>query len=657
MLKTILGNQTVVSSNVPLPEFKPQSWQTSWLFIVMGVALVLFFPVLFLFFVTFDESLANMAGAMQNLSWKNFQTLYSEQNNFSNFLALKLLSKELYWFQLSPRGYHAINLVLHSINAGLAFYAVWLLTKRNIIAFIAGILFAIHPIKADSVAAILGQGELIMAFFALLSIICYLRYHNLHKDTQNIAQKTNLNNPENTKYLHLSLLFFVLAVLTKFTALALPFVFLLIDNANNRQQQIKKWTEKIGFFILVLVGLGFFINLQMLPSSKTYFGVPDYNVFDRLILVLYTIAIYLKNLFLPYNLSPFYAYPQKTSFFLPWYCYVGAMITILLSAGVWKFKQHKWLVFGTLFFLVQLVLISNIFHIGGRTFAHDEHIYFSSLGIFIVIGYAADYIWTTKPTHYLKFTSVFVIALLGLVLTTYFTTKTYSNGITFLTRMVETNPDHYYTRLKRGEIRMLNEETYREGMMDLNIALEKMPDDPDVWTAKGLMHLHIGDYIVADTLFTEAIKRNPAQSMAYFHRAHVHKGYERFSKAIENYDLSIKYNPNYAPAYLNRGGVKQTMKDYLGALKDYDKAIKLNPNYGEAYLNKGNVLYLGQGYQKALESYNNAIQLLPQNAEAFFYRGLTRINLNDKAGACMDLEVAKNLGNKDAEKVKKDVCK
>lgn len=653
MLKTILGNTQITSSQSPVETLKAEKWKTTWLLLVMGLALVVFFPVLNLFFVTFDENIPNIASIMQSFTWDNFQKLYTVENNFTNYFHFKFISKEFSWYGLSPKGYHTISLFLHVINSGLAFYAIWLLTQRNILSIVATVLFAIHPTRSEAVAAILGQGELLMTFFALLSTISYLRYHNRHKEV--VKASLNLNN--NTKYLYLSLLFYVFAVLFKFTALPLPFVFILIDQTLGKLQGIKQWIEKIVFFLLMTVGLCVMISLQLESSSKDYFGVPNYNIFDRLILVIYTTGIYLKNLLVPYNLSPFYPYPTKTGFILHWSCYVISAITLGFGFIIWKLKNHVWVKFGILFFLVQIALFSNIFHLGGRTFANDENIYLASLGIFIAIAYTVDYVFTAKPKYYLLILGTFGAFTLAFVMLSYLNTKHYTNGITLWTHMVETNPRNYYVRMKRGEIRMLDENTYREGMMDLNIALEEMPDDADVWSAKGVMHLHIGDYIGADSLFTQALKRNPSHYMAYFHRAHTHKGYQRYDQALADYDKSIRFNPNYAPAYLNRGGVKQTIKDYQGALKDYDRAIKLNPSYGEAYLNRGNIYFLAQAYPMAVKDYDKALALLPQSNEVFFYRGLTRSQLGDKQGACMDLNVAKNLGKKEAEQAIKDICK
>jgi tetratricopeptide (TPR) repeat protein len=650
MRETILETSTKTILTENTPKLKAQTLQTSALIAVLVITALFCFHILSLYFVTFDEELSNISITIQTLNWANFQKLYTNQNNFNNILSYFLLHKEVQWYQLSPKGYHFISYLLHISNVGLAFYATWLLTKRNVIAIVAAVLFALHPTRSESMAGILGQGELLMAFFALLSTIFYLRYEeSRHKDILKMNERI-------TKYLYYSFGFFVLAVLTKFTAATLPLVFILIDFTKSRTES-KIWSEKIPFWLVMLATIILAGALQIEPNSKTYFGVPEYNIIDRIILAFTTLGLYLKNLLFPFDLSPFYPYPTKIGFFLNWTSYLFALLPFILGFIVWKFKNHKYLAFGFLFLFIHILLISNILPLGSRTFAKDSHIYFAGLGIFIAFGYGIDYLLTQNPKKYLQIVGISSTLALGLAVMTYFYDEYYENGMTLWTKMVITNLDHYYPRLKRGDIRTLNQDYYREGMQDLNEALRLMPDDPETWNSKGYMHMHIGDYKGADSLFTQAIKRNPRHPLAYFHRAHTLKGYERYDQALLDYNKTIEINPNYAPAYLNRGGVKYYLKDYNGALKDYSKAIELNNDYEQAFQNRGNLYFAANSNQEAMKDYNRALQLNPQNAEVLFYRGILRGKLGDRLNACVDLNAAKNLGKKEADKAIEEICK
>jgi Flp pilus assembly protein TadD len=637
------------SSNKSL-NFLPEKLNIYMLTALIVVTILGFFHILSLYFITFDEKISTIANIMKQINWDIFKNIYTEQNNFTNYFSYFVLQKQFQWYEFSPKGYHFISYFLHISNVALVFYATYLLSRKNMLALLASILFALHPSHAETISAILAQGELLMTFFALLSLICYLLYLNPQKISALTTKETT------NKFIYFSFLCYLMAVFSKFTAAPLPLIFILVDYVKSRKGA-KIWIEKLAFWLVMLFAIGLAMVLQENANTKTYFAVPNYNFLDRIILSLATIGVYLKNLCLPFGLSPFYPYPAKSGFLLEWTVYLYALLPFILGFAVWKLRKHTLVVFGFLFLLLQLFLISNILPLGGRTFATDTHSYFAGIGIFIVFAYAIMYVIHLKPTWYLQILGTTTIVSIGLFVMTYQYDKCFAIGISVWTKMVETNPTHYYPHLKRGEIYTLNENTYRESMLDVNAAVKLMPDDPEAWNSKGVVHLHIGDYHGADSVFNEVLKRNPNHAMAYFHKAHISKGFERYEESLENYNKSIAKNPNYAPAYLNRGGILYHFKQYDAALANYTKAIQLSPNYVEAYQNRGNIYYAAQKREQALKDYNKALELNPQNPEVLFYRGLLRNSLGDKVNACTDLNAAKELGKKEASQAIKEICR
>ncbi len=634
-METLLTSKQV--SNL-LPT-KPDNFNKWWLIGLLGVAALLFVPVFSLYFITADEELSKMGYLFQDFSWAKLQKVYSANNNQYNVLSFAFSHLLFKWFALQPKGYHVVSWLLHLANTGLVFYFVWLLTRRNIVAVASALLFALHPTHVESVAWILGQGELLATAFSLCSLIAYVNYVQNHQ----------------TKWLYSSLLAFILAVSFKFTALILPFLFLLIDRATNRHTQ-KGWTEKIPFLVISLATFGLWAMLQLKTNEKTFFGVPDYNFIDRIVLVFYTLSHYLQKIFLPIGLSAFYPYPAKTGLFLPWFCYVFALLPLVLLFGLAKLRQHTWVYWGGLFFLISLLLVSNLLPLGGRAFANDRQLYFASIGLFVAFGYGVDY-WFANQSNYFK---PILYALLAVVVVfaglTYFQMQMWQNGITYWNNIVAQNPEHYHGHHKRGDIHATTEETYRQSMIDLNNATRIMPEDPDVWNSRAYIHLRIGDYIHAEEDLKKALSLNPRFAMAYFHLAHVHKGYSRFDEALKNYDLSIEHNPNFAPAYVNRGGILYGKKNYRAALGDYSKAIALDANNVEAYQNRGNTYYVLGDANNALKDYDKALALYPSNADVLFNRGMLKIAMGKGIDACIDFEIAKNLGNQQAGEMLKKSC-
>lgn len=125
-----------------------------------------------------------------------------------------------YWIEyrlwgLEPAGYHAVNIVLHALNAIVLWFVLWKLGLR--FAWLAGLVFALHPVHVESVAWITERKNVLSAFFYLIALLLYLRF----------------DPPERTEIRRwalygLSLASFALALLSKTVTCSLPAVILLL---------------------------------------------------------------------------------------------------------------------------------------------------------------------------------------------------------------------------------------------------------------------------------------------------------------------------------------------------------------------------------------------------------------------------------------------
>jgi hypothetical protein len=110
---------------------------------------------------------------------------------------------------LDPRIYHATNLLLHLLNIAILFFVVRLLTQRIEIAAIVALLFAVHPLNTGAVAPVSTRGTHLYSFFFLAAFLFYIRY-----------LKSNFS----LRYLVLTLVLFLMALLSKSAAVVLPLV-------------------------------------------------------------------------------------------------------------------------------------------------------------------------------------------------------------------------------------------------------------------------------------------------------------------------------------------------------------------------------------------------------------------------------------------------
>ncbi|GAV09089.1 hypothetical protein RvY_18686-2 [Ramazzottius varieornatus] len=77
---------------------------------------------------------------------------------------------------LQPAGYHIVNVILHALTTGLLQQVLRKMTGQNDVAFIAVLLFAVHPVHTEAVAGVVGRADLGAAFFFLMSFLAYIYY-------------------------------------------------------------------------------------------------------------------------------------------------------------------------------------------------------------------------------------------------------------------------------------------------------------------------------------------------------------------------------------------------------------------------------------------------------------------------------------------------
>jgi len=154
-------------------------------------------------------------------------------------------------------------------------------------------------------------------------------------------------------------------------------------------------------------------------------------------------------------------------------------------------------------------------------------------------------------------------------------------------------------------------------------------------------HRNKGDYDRAIADYTEAIRLNPQDALAYNNRGvSYHNGKQDYDRAIADYTEAIRLNPQDALAYSNRGASYNAKKDYDRAIADLTEAIRLNPQDALAYNNRGFSYREKKDYDRAIADYTEAIRLNPQLANAYANRGNSYYYKKDYDRAIADYEAA-----------------
>lgn len=511
------------------------------------LTLIVYLPALGNSFVDWDDYVYIVKNPIiRRIDFSSLQVVFSTQMN-SNWHPLTTLSWALDYFiwGLDPWGFHLSSVIIHSLNTVMASALTTLVLaryagtgyaeKENLFAgAVAALLFGLHPYHVESVAWVSERKDLLCQFFYFLSVISYLKY---------VGQTSS-----SRFYYAASLVFCLLALMSKPMAVSLPIVLLLLDFTLRSNRALKKIIlEKIPFAVLGVVSA--VITLLAQKAGDTVVTLEEVSFLERIAVVVRACAFYLYKTVLPVGLSPYYPFTPKAQLFD-----IVFFLSLLLFAGICAyccmvFKKRRYVLSAWLFFLISLGPVIGIVQVGGQA-AADRYTYLPSMGIFIVAGALA-----TRLFYYNRLRlSVALFLIFITVSLSYLTVKqipVWKDTVSLWSKVIEEYPDS-------------------TGL---------------AYSNRGVLYSAAGKYEEALKDHSKALLLRPGYWMIYFNRALVLSQLGRNAEAVDDFTRGIGLNPYDPDAYNNRGGAYAKLGDFEAAISDFKKSLELDPDNQAAYQN------------------------------------------------------------------------
>lgn len=599
--------------------------------VILIATSVVYMPSMKNGFVWDDEDYIATNRMVQGLSIPNIQRIFTTFF-FGNYHPLTLLSFafEYYLFGLNPSAYHATNLILHLMNCALVFLLIYILSKDIIASFIAGLLFGIHPLHVESVAWISGRKDVLYALFFLASLISYLGF---------------LKDRKKTCYC-LSLVLFVLSLLSKSMAVTLPLVLILLDYLlNNRMISWGSLKNKVPFFALSLL-----FGILALLSQQDAIRV-DYSgdtSIRNLFVASHGLVFYLEKMVFPVKLSCLYMYSTKHFEIMQYRFLLSPFILAALTAlAIYSARYTRKTVFGSLFYFVTLLPVLQLIPVG-HAFAADRYTYIPLVGIFYILGEGSSYLFRMQRqgTRCLKIPLgviiIFVLCALGLL--TRNLTYVWQNGVTLWGNAINNYPLNSIAYNNRGAAHFINKQ-YDEAVKDITAAIAISPNYDQA--NANLCRIYAGTGLKEEALpfCLKALQINPRMDDIYNLLGILYFEKDK-NMSIMLYKRSIEIKPRNERAYYNLCTTYLSMREYQNAENACRKAIEIDPGYADAYNNLGNA-YLSTNRQKeALVSYKKALELNPNIGAAHNNLGTIYLYAKQYDLAIFHIDKAIALGHK-----------
>ncbi len=541
-----------------------------YLVIIVVTAIIAFIPSLNNDFVNWDDIIYDMNNdIIKSITFENFSKIWSSfwMGNYHP-VTLFSFAFDYHLFQMNPHGYHYHNLVLHLVNTVLVyFFCYHLFTKNTTVASIVALLFAIHPMHVESVAWISERKDLLYTLYYLLALISYIYYCKRKK----------------IGYFLLSLLFFVISLLSKAQAVTLPLVLFLIDYYLSGKFTVRTLLEKVPFFLLALAGGIVAIFAQKADNSINAVGLTG---FSSLFYGFYSIWFYLFKFVIPVHLNCFYEYPFTGSGKVPFYVYLSPVIVILLVVIVFlTWKKQSYITFGILFFLFAIFPVLQFLPVGQAIVA-ERYSYIPYIGLFVIAGFGFEAVRKKMNANRKRMVTSagFVVIFLFFILTLS-RAAVWKDSVSLWTDVMAKNPKSVTAYINRGYI--YNQDPYKQydkAIKDCNDGLKVDSNSFKLYINRATSFRKLAMYDLALADFSKAIQKNPKSYDTYLDRGILYT--DRFAKydlGIADFREFLKYSPNNKDGNYNMGVAFYKKGVYDSSMVYTQKAIAIDKDYGLAH--------------------------------------------------------------------------
>ena len=528
----------------------------------------------------------------------------------SNWHPLTLLSHALDWqlFGANASGHHLINLFLHIGSVLFLFLLLNKSTKTMWPSALVAALFALHPLRVESVAWAAERKDVLSMFLGLASIYAYVCY----------VERSKLS-----RYF-ISFLLFALSLMAKPMLVTLPFVLLLLDYwplarwqkisvlasatapvnvsvSGKKKSKHRKNESSAGKMIITsvsttrdskyLIGRLLwekipFLFLAVASSIVTIWAQDKGGAIaslqkvqfpDRLANALISYIAYLGKIIWPVDFAVFYPYEYSAS---GWQFIVCLILLAAISAvAIFYIKKAAFLFVGWFWYLGTLVPVIGFIQVGRQAMA-DRYTYFPSIGIAIILIWGIFHLCSEEKLR--KIVIIPTAIILGfLTFLTWQQCGYWKNSATLFSQALQVTQNNYLAHTNLG-IALVEEGKTQEAIGHYRAALQIKPSDDNT------------HYNLANALKKQGV----------------------IDEAIIHYREAVKWNPHYSKAHNNLGVYLDAQGLSDEAIIHYRQALQIEPTNPGFHFNLGMALGKKGNLSEAIDCFRTAIYLKPDYEEA-----------------------------------------
>jgi len=429
-------------------------------------------------------------------TWKGLGKIFTKniaegaEENWGFYRPLQMITYALDYFLwgLNPIGYHLTNIILHIIAAMCLYWWINILFGNGFISFLASILFILHPVHTEVVSYISGRADSLAAIFILLCLIFYIKG----------------NCREDVSLSIFAYLFYILALLSRESALITPLLFLLYHYTFKEKINLKKYSAFLTLsFIYIL------LRFTVLDFGVYY----PVSFLRRLPGFFVALTNYLSLILAPFDLHM--EYGRRLFSFIHPKAVVGLFILSYLLILAFRKDRRGIAFFSIMWFLLTLLPQANIVY-PLNAYMAEHWLYLPSFGVFLLMAKALHFLYNNKT----------VVRSLGMLL---------SIGIMSC---------YAYLTIQYNN-------KWKDPITIAMATLKYVPDSERMLHYLGTEYNRRGRNEEAIVYYKKAIRINPSNANIYFNLGNAYRQMGNIKEAILSYQRAIEIDPGHSKAYTN----------------------------------------------------------------------------------------------------------
>jgi tetratricopeptide (TPR) repeat protein len=494
-------------------------------------------------------------------------------------------------------GHHLTNLLLHAACAVLLFLLLREMTGALWRSGFVAAVFAIHPLRVESVAWVAELKDVLSGLFFMLTLWAYGRY---------------ARRPESRGRYAMVMIWLALGLMSKPMLVSVPFVLLLLDYWPLRR--IESWSRLPALVVekLPLFALSALSCVATVIAQKESIGpISTYPLSSRVANALVAYVVYLGKLIYPTQLAVLY--PLHKDGPEAWQVLDAILLLAALTAGSWILRRSQpFLLVGWLWYLGMLVPVIGILQVGQQAYA-DRYTYLPQIGLCLGGTWAAAALATRRRYCRVALGGVALAILCTLLVSARRQTSYWRDSETLWTHTLACTTDNATAHYELG-MAMFYQGRIEEAVAQYNETLRIDPGYESAHNNLGNILFQQGRTGEAVIQFSEALSINPSDAEAHYNLGNAVFSDGRIDEAITQYRAALQINPSYADAHNNLGKALIEQGRDSEAIDELEEAVALQS--ADAPTRNNLAWLLATAPQSSIRNGTRAVQLATEASQS-----------------------------------------